>query len=469
MRLLSLLLVLTLTFSAAGRAADPLPNIVLIFTDDQGYGDAACFGSTTLKTPNLDRLAAEGRRFTNFHVSSPVCSASRAALLTGCLHPRVGIHGALGPKSETALHPDEMTIAELLKQKGYATAAFGKWHLGRPAEFLPPAQGFDEYFGVPYSTDMWPKHPENPEAWPPLPLIDGTDVVEILEDLTNLMERLTDRAVKFVARHRDRPFFLYFASPLPHVPLFARRELQGASGAGAYGDAIAEIDRCTGDILAALEAAGVAQNTLVIFTSDNGPWLSYGDHSGSSGPFREGKGTSWEGGIRVPCIMRWPGRIPAGSECTEPLMTIDILPTLAAITGAPPPPRPIDGRSILPLLTGEPGATCPHPFYPIYFPDNRLQAILSGEWKLILPHTYRTMDGQAPGAGGIPGRYRYVEVAEPELYNLRIDPGERENVARRNPEILAKLLAFADTARASLGDRGAPGPDCRAPGRVTTR
>src|SRR5687768_15153277 len=316
-------------------ADSPLPNIILIFCDDLGYGDLGCYGAKNIATPNIDKLAAEGIRFTDFYVSSAVCSASRAALMTGCYHSRVGIHGALGPKAKIGLDPKERTIAEVCKSLGYATGMVGKWHLGHLKSFLPTRQGFDEWFGVPYSHDMWPHHPEaKPGTYPPLPLFENETAVdnEVTPDEANLLTtRYTERAVQFIDRNKEKPFFLYFAHSLPHVPLVVSDKFRGKSGKGLYADVMAEIDWSVGELMSALKRNNIDGRTLVMFTSDNGPWLSYGDHAGSSGPLREGKGTSWEGGTRVPFIARFPGRIPSEKLCSEPAMTIDLLPTIATI------------------------------------------------------------------------------------------------------------------------------------------
>ena len=449
------------------RAAAPPPNVVIIFCDDLGYADIGPFGAKAWKTPHLDRMAAEGRKFTRCYVSSAVCSASRAALLTGCWHSRVGIHGAFGPSARTGLHPDETTLAELLRARGYATAICGKWHLGRPAPFLPLAQGFDSYFGIPYSGDMWPKHPENPDAYPPLPLMEGNEVLRTLDDQSDLTAQLTERAVRFIETSRDRPFFLYVPHPQPHVPLFCSARFKGRSGAGLYGDVIEELDWSVGEILAALRRTGVDEHTLVIFTSDNGPWLSYGEHAGSAGPLREGKGTSWDGGIRVPCLMRWPGTIPPGSTCPLPVATIDFFPTIAALTKSTLPARPIDGRNITPLLTGAADAPPPGALF-IRYADNELQAVIDGPWKLVLPHTYRTLGDQPRAVGGIPAKYRAAKVAAAQLYNVDTDPGEKQDLAAAHPDIVQRLTAMAETSRRELGDSltGTKGSANRPPGRV---
>ena len=453
MRLL-LAFVLFVSSAVNLRAAD-LPNVVIIFMDDMGYGDIGPFGAKGYATPNLDRMAAEGRKFTRFYVSSPVCSASRSALLTGCYHGRVGIHGALGPSSPLGLHPDEMTIAEVLKQKDYATCAVGKWHLGRPTEFLPTHQGFDEYLGLPYSNDMWPFHPEaKPGAYPKLPLIDGEKVIDddvTPQDQTQLTTIYTQRAVDFIKRSAKKPFFLYLAHSMVHVPLFVSDKFKGKTGS-LFGDVMEEVDWSVGEVLRALKDNGVDEKTLVVFTSDNGPWLSYGDHCGTAGPLREGKGSCWEGGVRVPCLMRWPGKIPAGTETGEALGTIDLLPTIAKLAGAPLPPRKIDGKDGWPLISGAPGAKSPQETYFFYFEDNQLQALTSGKWKLQLPHRYRSMGDQPKATGGIPGKYKFPTIEQPELYDLDADIGEKNNLAAKDPAELSRLLAVADTMRADLGD-----------------
>ena len=357
MKTLPLLILAVLSTQSISRAAD-LPNIVLIFTDDQGYGDVGCYGAKAYTTPNLDRMAAEGVKFTDFYVAQAVCGASRAALLTGCYPNRIGIKGAPGPNSKIGINAAETTIAEVVKQKDYATAIFGKWHLGDSKKFLPVHHGFDEYYGLPYSNDMWPYHPnvlhlpmkDRLKKWPVLPMIEGDEIVDpevTPEDQTKLTGDYTRRAVKFIGENKDRPFFLYLAHSMPHVPLYTSKGFSGKTEQGTYGDVIHEIDWSVGQVLEALATHGLDEKTLVIFTCDNGPWLAYGNHAGSAGPLREGKATAWEGGVRVPCIMRWPGKIKAGSVCEEPAMTIDILPTLAGLTGAPLPKLKIDGDKIL--------------------------------------------------------------------------------------------------------------------------
>ena len=444
------------------------PNVVIVFTDDQGWADIGVQGAQGFRTPNLDRIAAEGVRLTDFYVAQPVCSASRAALLTGCYPNRIGISGALGPAARHGIHADEVTLGELCRSRGYATAHFGKWHLGHLPEFLPTRHGFDEYYGIPYSNDMWPYHPESPDAWGDLPTIEGESVVGYNTDQNRFTGDFTARAVSFIERCGDEPFFVYLAHPMPHVPLHASTAFRGRSAHGLYGDVIEEIDASVGAILDALERTGNARRTLVLFASDNGPWLSSGDHAGSTGPLREGKGTTFEGGVRVPFLAWWPGRIPAGRVSAEPAMTIDVLPTLAGLLGAPLPERPIDGRDIWPILAGEPGARSPHEALFFYYHGNDLEALRSGRWKLHFPHGYRSMAGRSPGTGGIPGKYDHGARTGLELYDLETDIGESTNVASEHPEVVAELVARADAMRADLGDdlkEVAPN-GAREPGRV---
>ena len=468
--------VLALLFAAGACAADRPPNIVIILTDDQGYGDVGVFGAKGFTTPNLDGLARDGAMFTDFHVAQAVCSASRAALLTGCYSNRVGIHGALGPNANIGLNPEETTIAELLKSRGYATGMAGKWHLGHREPFLPPHQGFDESFGLPYSNDMWPNHPEaKPGTYPPLPLYENGKVSDpeiTPEKMRNLTTWYTERAVSFIDRHHDQPFFFYLAHTMPHVPLAVSDKFKGKSQRGLYGDVIMEIDWSVGEVLRALARHGLERDTLVIFTSDNGPWLSYGNHAGSAGPLREGKGTSWEGGTRVPCLMRWPGKIPAGTKSDDFVMTIDLLPTIARLTGAALPPKPIDGLDIWPLLSRAPGAANPHDGYGIWYAQNELQAVVSGDgrWKLVLSHRYRTLGGRPGGRDGIPAKYEDADVGPPKLYDLPADIGETTDLSAAHAEIVQRLLAFAEKCRADLGDTltKRTGAGTRQPGRVPT-
>ncbi|GGG99454.1 arylsulfatase [Parapedobacter pyrenivorans] len=467
--LLSIWCLLPVVSQAREQPREERPNIIIIFTDDQGYQDVGAFGSPDIQTPHLDRMAAEGVRFTNFHVAQAVCSASRAALLTGSYPNRVGIHGALDHTAKHGLNPNEITIAEVVKPLGYRTAAIGKWHLGHHPQFLPTRQGFDEFFGLPYSNDMWPHHPENKNYYPPLPLYENERVIDTLEEQHMLTTWYTERALDFIERNQDHPFFLYVAHSMPHVPLFVSDKFSGKSERGLYGDVIMEIDWSVGEILNALRKYGLDDRTLVIFASDNGPWLSYSGHSGEALPLREGKGTSWEGGIRVPCIMRWPEHIPAGKTQTEPAMTIDLLPTIARLTGGKLPEHPIDGLDIWPLIRMAEGATSPHEAFYIYYNRNELQAVLMGDWKLYLPHTYRTIKaGQGYRDDGTPIKYEMTKVETPELYHLATDISETTDVAGDHPEVVAKILGLAQQAREDLGDAltGVPGKNLRQPGRL---
>jgi len=466
--------ILFLLVSLVGRALPygtegQLPNIIIVFTDDQGYQDVGAFGSPDIRTPHLDQLAAEGVRLTNFRAAQAVCSASRAALLTGTYPNRIGIHGALDHNSKHGLHPAETTIAEVVKPLGYRTAVIGKWHLGHHAPFLPTRQGFDEFFGLPYSNDMWPHHPENPNYYPSLPLYENETVIDTLSEQYELTTWYTERAVDFIRRAKDGPFFLYLAHSMPHVPLYVSDKFAGRSARGLYGDVIMEIDWSVGQLVEALHEHGLTDRTLIIFTSDNGPWLSYSGHSGTALPLREGKGTSWEGGVRVPCIAWWPGKIPAGSVQDQPAMTIDILPTVVHLTGGALPDRQIDGRNIWSLMQVAEGARSPHSAYYIYYNRNELQAVVMGHWKLYLPHAYRTLAaGQAFRDDGIPLKYKQVRIDAPELYNLRDDRGERTDVAGKYPHIVSEMLRLAQQAREDMGDAltNTIGKNLREPGRI---
>ncbi|MEE9370133.1 MAG: sulfatase, partial [Sedimentisphaerales bacterium] len=338
------------SFLARDRVFDR-PNFVIIFCDDVGYADVGCYGAKGFETPNLDQMAAEGMRFTDFYVAAPSCTPSRAALLMGCYPQRVSLPRVLFPEgpnrtkdlTRIGINSKETTVAEILKTRGYATACFGKWHLGHHQQFLPTRHGFDEYVGLPYSNDM---RPENNKEYPPLPLMKGESVIESNPDQSKLTTLYTEEAVKFIEKNKDKPFFVYVPHSMAHVPLYVSEKFKGKSKQGMYGDVIMEIDWSAGQILSALKRLGIDEKTLVIFTSDNGPWLAYGDHGGSALPLREGKGTTWEGGMREPCIMRWPGKIPAGAVCSELSTAMDILPTFANLAGAKLPRKRIDGKDI---------------------------------------------------------------------------------------------------------------------------
>jgi arylsulfatase A len=442
----------------AVAASERPPNVVIIFTDDQGYGDVGCFGAEGFKTPHLDRMAREGMQFTDFYVAAPVCTPSRAALMTGCYPKRLGLaYRVLFPYSVTGLNPEEITLAELLKGQGYATAIFGKWHLGHHDKFLPTRQGFDYFFGTPYSNDM-NKHYYKHQKFqaPPLPLYRQEKVVERDPDQHYLTRRYTEEALRFIDGHKEAPFFLYLPHNMPHLPIMASETFEGTTEHGLYGDVIAEIDWSVGQVLDKLQQLGLDEQTLVIFTSDNGPVVrsgtQLGHRSGSAGPLRGQKNTTWEGGMREPCIMRWPGKIPAGAVCSEVATTMDILPTVAMLVGAQmPSDRIIDGKNIWPLMQGAPGATSPHEaFY--YYRDDRLQAVRSGPWKL---HVYRP-------------EWENPKDHPPLLYNLREDIGETEDVAENYPDVVTRLQALAEEAREDMGDavKGAKGRNVRPVGRL---
>ena len=421
------------------------PNIVLILADDQGYGDLGCYGATDIKTPNVDRLAAEGTRFTSFYVAQPVCTASRTALLTGCYPNRLGMVGALNHTSTTGIHPKEVLLSNLAKSRGYATAIYGKWHLGHHPPFLPTRRGFDEFFGLPYSNDNGPLHPVT-KGIPPLPVYEGENVVEVDPDQSKFTQRLTERAVKFIEKNKKKPFFLYVPHIMPHVPIFASEKFKGTSKRGLYGDVIQELDWSVGEILAALKKHDLEKNTIVIYASDNGPFLSYGEHAGSAGKLREGKLTTFEGGVRVPGIIRWPERVPKGRVCDELFTTMDLFVCLAKFMGAKLPEARIDGEDLTPLLLGEKGAKGREMF--LYYSGDELQAIRVEHMKLHLPHEYLKVAGD-PGKGGKPSnfgklkpesielsgirgiasRHGYrVEKIESALYDLRDDSSEMKNL-----------------------------------------
>jgi arylsulfatase A len=462
-------------FTTSIAAADRLPNIVIIFIDDMGYADIGPFGAEGYKTPHLDRMAKEGRIFTDFYVTQAVCSASRAGLLTGCYNVRVGIGGALGPKSTIGINADEVTIAEICKQKDYATACYGKWHLGHHKQFLPMQHGFDDYFGLPYSNDMWPYHPgvlklpmeERLKKWPHLPLIDGNRTINpqvTATDQEQLTTQYTEKAVQFIDDHKDKPFLVYLPHSMVHVPLYVSDKFKGKSSQGLFGDVMMEVDWSVGQILDTIRKHDLQNDTLVIFTADNGPWLSYGDHCGSAGPLREGKGTMFDGGCRESCVMWWPGKIPADTSCSVPAMTIDILPTIAELIGTELPDHTIDGRNIWPLMAGKDGATSPHNAYFMYY-GKQLQAVRSGKWKLHFPHGYRTMAGQPGGTGGIPTAYSQARIGL-ELFDLEADIGETTDVANSHPEIVDHLSKLADVMRKDLGDNNVRGAGIRPAGRL---
>jgi arylsulfatase A-like enzyme len=480
--LFSLFAVLSAFALAAGEP--PRPNIIFIYADDLGYSDLGVYGAKGIKTPNIDRLALGGTRFTSFYVAQAVCTASRAALLTGCYPNRVSLYGALNHLSTTGINPDEILIPEILRSKGYVTALFGKWHLGTKPMFNPMRHGFDEYFGIPYSNDNSKYHP-SVKGLPPLPLYEGDSVIETDPDQSQFTQRITEHAVSFIERNRDTPFFLYVPHIMPHVPIFASEKFKGKSDLGLYGDVVEELDWSVGEILNTLRENNLDDKTLVIFSSDNGPFLSYGNHAGQAYPLREGKLTSFEGGIRTPFIARWPGHIPAARECDDPICAIDMLPTFCALAGAPLPKAKIDGKNIWPIMAGVPGALNPHEAL-FFYAGEELQAVRSGPWKLHFAHPYLTVAGD-PGRDGKPSNFDKLEPASHtksglegiasrhgyrvehlalSLFNLVEDPGETKNVAEAHPEVVEKLKALAEPMRKELGDSltGVKGSEIRAPG-----
>lgn len=440
------------------------PNIVLINVDDMGYGDLGCYGSKLSRTPRLDRMAKDGVKFTSFYVGSPMCTPSRAALMTGCYPQRVGFSRLQNPIGHvylageaTGLHPDEITIADMLKNAGYKTKMVGKWHLGDQPEFMPNRQGFDSFFGLPYSHDIESGNPNN-EKWnlPPLPLLRDENVIESQPDCRELNKKFTNEVVKYISENKNDPFFIYFAHILPHVPFVAPNEFVERltpDETTQYRACIEYIDYSIGQILDALRKAGIYDNTLVIFTSDHGSaaqaeyWRKQGH---SNGQLRGGKGETWEGGMRVPAIFRWPNTIQAGNICNELVTTMDMFPTLADIAGGElPTDRMIDGKSIVNLLKGESGARTPHEeFY--YFWMDEFHAVRSGPWKLIVKEPYKP------------------HFKNPLLFNLDDDIGETKNIAAEHPKVVERLLALAQKARQDLGDKSMNiiGKNCRPLGRV---
>ncbi|MCF7853444.1 MAG: sulfatase [Candidatus Pacebacteria bacterium] len=425
-----------------------IPNFVVIFLDDSGWADFRPFGDTDYPTPNVEQLAADGCRFDQFYVPQAICSASRAALLTGCYPERTKVFGALSPRVR-GLDPSMPVLSEVLKQRGYATGFFGKWHIGDHEETRPPARGFDESAGLMYSNDMWKHHPESRwfdqfelQYWE-----SGNVVIDDVspEQQRQLTTWATEYAVDFIKRHGDEPFFLYVPHNMPHVPIFCSDKFEGKSGCGLYADVMMEIDWSVGQIRQALVEAGVDDNTLIVFTSDNGPWISYGNHAGRT-PFREAKGTSFDGGTRSACIMAWPGRIAAGGACSRAFCSVDLLPTFANLAGAPLPESPIDGVDVWPLISGDENACNPHDYYP-FSTGRTFEGVISGDgkWKLHLPHSYRKL--VRAGCDGEPGEYGegFIELS---LFDMENDPYETTNVAEEHPEIVARLKAWAEQHRA---------------------
>lgn len=452
--------VLSAFLFAAGSLHAAKPNFVIIFTDDQGYGDLSCFGSKTIKTPNIDRIAKEGRKFTSFMVASPVCTPSRAALLTGCYPKRVGMHQhVLFPASTKGLNAKEHTIADHLKGQGYATACFGKWHLGHHKDTLPTANGFDTYFGIPYSNDM--NHPDNkgkprggwqgmdilwadPEStltkWK-TPLYEDEKIVELPVDQRTITRRCTQKSIDFIKANKDKPFFIYLPHSMPHIPLYVPDEVRDPDPKRAYINTIEHIDAEVGRLLKTLDDLKLVDNTYVIYTTDNGPWLPFRHHGGSAGPLRDGKGTTFEGGQRVPCVMRGPG-IPASSVCDELTGTIDLLPTIAAITGKPlANERKIDGMDVSALWKGTKEKS-PRKEFIYYTSRGDLEGLRSGKWKLLVkkPRANRRANANQQ-------KNRAPQVF---LFDLKADVGEQNNLVEAKPAMVKKLKARMEALDAEI-------------------
>ncbi len=424
------------------------PNVVIIFLDDAGWGDFEPFSNGELATPNVAQLANEGCTYRNFYVPQAVCSASRSALITGCYPGRTKVFGAHGPKAR-GLDPKFNTIGEVFKEAGYRTAIFGKWHCGDQPDTRPPARGFDESCGLMYSNDMWKFHPENPDYWGKYPIQfweNGEVTIEDVskEDQKYLTKWYTEHAVYFIQRHRDSSFLLYVPHSMPHVPLFCSEEFEGKSGQGLYADVMLELDWSVGQINQALKDNGIDDNTIVIFTSDNGPWISYGNHAGQT-PYREAKGTSFDGGIRSPCIIKYPDSIQANTNSTATIFTVDLLPTLCYLADVPLPQHEIDGRNVWGLMKGEQDAVNPHDYY-AFSNGSNFEGIMSGDgkWKLHLPHNYRTLETN--GGDGMAGKYRQAQI-DTALFDMENDPYESTNVLADHPEVAEKLLQLAESHR----------------------
>ena len=442
-------LVLVLAFLMACDTAkekpQQKPNIVIVFLDDSGYSDFSPFGQEKIETPNVSTLADEGIMFRNFYVPQAVCSASRAALMSGCYPGRTKVFGAHGPNGH-GLDPSFPTMGEVFQKAGYKTAIFGKWHIGDQPETRPQNRGFDESCGLMYSNDMWKYHPESPEYWGKFPLQfweNGKVTIEEVDsaDQKMLTRWYTEHAVDFINRHKDEPFLLYVPHNMLHVPLFVSPEFEGKSGKGLYADVTLEIDWSIGEINQALKDNNIDQNTIFIFSSDNGPWISYGNHAGTT-PFREAKGTTFDGGTRSATIIKYPAKLEGGKQSERALMTIDLLPTLCDLTGVALPETEIDGEDVWDIISGKKDAQNPHEYY-AFTNNNNFEAVMSGDgkWKLHLPHNYRTMT-DIKGKDGIPGKYKQAHI-DLSLFDMENDPYETTNVIEQYPEVAEKLLALA--------------------------
>ncbi len=450
--LLSCLILLSFAFESCSEApqqteaSEPVkPNVVIIFLDDSGWGDFEPFGKKDLSTPGVNTLASEGRKFTNFYVPQAICSASRSALLTGCYPGRTKVFGAHGPK-ERGLERTFATMGEVFKPAGYRTAVFGKWHCGDQPDTRPPARGFDESCGLMYSNDMWKHHPENPEYWGRYPIQyweNGKVTIEDVskDDQKNLTKWYTEKAVDFIKNNKDTSFLLYVPHSMPHVPIFTSEAFEGRSGKGLYADVLLELDWSVNQINQALKDNGLEENTIVIFTSDNGPWISYGNHSGIT-PYRESKATSFDGGIRSACIIKYPPLIEANTASSNTFFSIDLLPTLCHLAAVPLPANEIDGLNVWDLIEAKPNAKNPHDYYAISTGRN-FEGVMSadGNWKLHLPHHYRKL--VTPGMDGEAGKYEQMQI-DTALYHMKIDPMESENVLAEHPDVAGELIRLAE-------------------------
>lgn len=435
----------------AAQPSSRKPNIVVIFLDDSGWGDFSPFGKPRYPTPNVEELARQGCSYHNFYVPQAICSASRSALLSGCYPGRTKLFGAHGPRAR-GMDPKFATMGNVLQDSGYQTAVFGKWHIGDQPDTRPPARGFHESCGLMYSNDMWEFHPERPDAFKPYPLQfweNGKISIERVtpEHQPMLTTWYTEHAVDFIQRNKENPFLLYVPHSMPHVPLFCSEKFRGKSGAGLYGDVMMELDWSVGEIMKALRTTGVEENTLVIFTSDNGPWTSYGNHAGAT-PFREAKGTGFDGGTRSACIVRYPGRIKAGTVSKRAFCSVDLLPTIAHLAGAKLPKNPIDGKNVWDLISGKPGAKNPHDYY-AFSTGPTFEGVISGDgrWKLHLPHEYRTLE--AAGKDGAAGKFKQAQIPL-SLFDLENDPKESKDVSDSFPKEFARLQKYAEEHRAQF-------------------
>lgn len=432
-----------ITAGIAAHAAEK-PNIVVLLTDDQGYGDLRCYGNPKVTTPNIDRLASQGTLYTDFYAGAAASTPSRAGLLTGRYAERVGVPDVVDDTSDNGLKADELTVADYLKQHGYATGMFGKWHLGYQPEYMPCRHGFTEFYGLPYSMDMWPFHPAPDHAYRALPLYENEEVVEYNPPVDEMTTRLTDRAVDFIRRKAgdDAPFFLYLPYTQPHVPLGVSDKFRGKSGEGLYADVLMEIDWSVGQIVNTIDSLGLGENTLILFTSDNGPWLSYGDHAGTTLGLREGKGTTFEGGQRVPLVARMTGTIPAGKTDSRFFSALDLAPTIIGMAdaGMPGKNNNFDGQDVAAILKGE-KAEAHKPFFFVY--NGKVEAVRDGRYKCVAPHAYRIVT--EPGRDGCPGR-QIINGASTclALFDLEKDPYEKNDISKKKPEITARLHAMIE-------------------------